>query len=341
MSRLSRSRRIIVWILLIGVGAATYLVVQRTSSSQWDQQQNEQISIEETDTDTGWTQRQAFFVQTATLEELQEWVSITKTWTIDGTQDITVSSQVSGRVSTIRVQQWDRISNGSTVIRLADSTGQLTFNAQRAQEWLDQARASYDQTVVSLDKAIVDTELAIRQAQNQALNAELGRSSSWASLQLQQLESQLDKAQVDLRNVEQSNDEQLESFEQSVENLFVTVELLYDDVIEAADSILWITTLRDRENETFEKYLWARNTVTLTIAKQELRELLRTQDQLRALNPDVWPWTLVSTLETLETYVQELQSLLDAVDEMLSFTTTGNSFSQTQLSWFTQQINLV
>ena len=351
MANLSKRRWILIGILLLlWWWAAAYLSGALTGGERHTRPWAEQVaSDDDTSTDEDeasekaeqgqQTKREAFFVDTATVDQLQEDVRITKTGTIDGEQDITVSSQVSWRVTLVRVDQGQRVTKWFTVVRLEDSTGQLTFNAQRAQEWLDQARASYNQTVVSLDKAIVDTELAIRQAQNQANNAELGRASSWASLQLQQLNSQLERAQIDLRNLKQSNDEQLESFEQNVERQFVTIELLYDDVIEATDSILWVTTLRERENDLFEKYLGARNTPTKTLAKQELRQLLLTQDRLEALNQDVGPWTMVSTLETLEEYVAELQWLLDAVDVMLSFTTTGNTFSQAQLSGFNQQIN--
>lgn len=338
MARLGRKWRIFLWVWLLVLGAWGYYLSQSSNSSDGS---SEQPSSQDTLIDQVNTanERQSFFVDTQTLDELQSWVSIKKTWTITWQQDITVSSQVSGRVSSIRFDQWTRVSNGATVVRLADSTSQLTFNAQRAQQSLDQARANYNQTVVSLDKAIIDTELAVRQAQNQSNNAALWSSSSWASLQVQQLNTQLDKAQIDLDNVKQSNDDQLESFEQSVENLFRTIELLYDSVIEPTDTLLWVSTLRERENDEYEKYLWVRNTTTKFQAQQALRELFIKQQQFNALPSDVGPWTLESTLETLEWFVEDLKPVLDAVDVMLSFTAPWNQLQQWQIDGFNQQNN--
>jgi hypothetical protein len=50
----------------------------------------------------------------------------------------------------------------------------------------------------NLQRSITDTQLAIRQAENQASNTTLLTEDSSATLQLQQLEQQLERANIDL-----------------------------------------------------------------------------------------------------------------------------------------------
>lgn len=289
-----------------------------------------------------WTQedqRAPFFVEIISLEEIGWWSQIKKTGKVIWSQDIVVSSQASWRVNALWASIGDTVSKNKRIVTLADSTGIYTFSAQRANSWVTQAKLNYEQTVLSLDKAISDTQRAIQQAENQAQNSALWLWNSSAELQLKQLQTSLEKAEFDLQTKIDSDAQTLRNFAATTTTLVTTIQLLYEDVITTSDKLLWVSVLRKSENDQFERTLWVRNTGTRFLAEWALRTAIQRQIQVDSFVADTSETWLSTTLQTLKSYATQLQPLLDSIDTMLNFTDESSSFSQAQLDATIAQIN--
>ncbi len=261
-----------------------------------------------------------FFVETISLWDLWDQSMITKTWRIVWAQEIIVSSQASWRVQAIEQQVWDSVNQNWVVIRLSDSSGIYTFAAQRANAAVQQAQINYEQTMNNLQRTITDTEIAIRQAENQASNSALNSENSSARLQLQQLEQQLERAQLDLETKIRSDQQTILNFSQSTQTTAESIKLLYDDVIRVTDELLWVTDLRKFNNDSFEQFLWIRNTATKTTADRSLRELINHFDTLKEFQASSDSSQTSADLQTLQTFLQKLTPVLNNTKLMLDFT---------------------
>lgn len=289
--------------------------------------------------DTEANEKQPFFVETSTVQELNNWFSLKKTGKIIGSQDIVVSADIVWRVRSINANIGDSVANNQTIISLSDSSGSYSFASQRAKAWLDQARINYQQTMLSLNKAISDTSLAIKQAENQAQNAQLGIYDSGAQQQLNQLQSQLEKAKIDLETKITSDQQTVTNSIASARTLISSAKILFQDVITTVDEFLWVSYENKNVNNTYERYIWTNNTATKYTAENTLRQLLTTRAMVVNYTPTLTADNLASELRTLEWYISDLLPLLDQVDTVLTYSETGETFTQTQLSTLQSTIN--
>ncbi len=113
-------------------------------------------------------EKQALYIQTSSVDELSTTNTITKNGRITGAQAVVVTSQVPGRVADAFADAGSTVDTTSTIIKLSDSNGSFTFNAQRAQTQLESAQINYAQTQTNLNKAITDTARGVQQAKIQA-----------------------------------------------------------------------------------------------------------------------------------------------------------------------------
>ncbi|USN55921.1 MAG: hypothetical protein H6765_05155 [Candidatus Peribacteria bacterium] len=111
--------------------------------------------------------KKPYYIEVIAFEDLKEEPSIQKNGRLLGAQDITVSSQVAARVKDISATIGAEVSADTPIVKLEDNSGVYTFNAQRAATALSQAQISYESTMLSIDKALTDTQLALEQANTQ------------------------------------------------------------------------------------------------------------------------------------------------------------------------------
>lgn len=285
------------------------------------------------------TTKEPFYITTQTFEKMWQKAVLTKHGKILWTNDIVVTAQAMGRVKTLAHQMGEEVEKGTLIIALEDSAGTYTFSAQRAKAALDQAQISYQQTTLSLDKAITDTELALQQAERQANEAGLDKSGSTASLQVENLEQQASKAAYDYQTKLDADAVTIENFIITTENIVKDVQLLYQDIKVWTDTIMGTSDLYKAENDSFEHILGARNTATRSIAETQVRLLRQKENQINSLNTNITQENLHDTLHELRTVLKDFQAPLDAVDTMLTYTLPWSALSEVQLNTFIGTIN--
>jgi len=320
-----------------------------------------------------------YYVETASVSSLSEDPSLRKTGKLTGKSDVMVSSQSSGRVSSIRFEEGDKPGKWSRVISLADSNNLYNFSASRWRESVEAARINYDSTKINLDNSIVDLELALQRAQQQydiaIRDAEQVRKdneqqlldlaqqikdseqqrilaeysartnnpddpSGSANLSLQKFDSDIEKAEFDLETKLAADQQTLEWFVNSVEVLQDTIVNIFETTLDGVDKIVWVSNINKTNNDAYEQFLGAQDTQTLFRAENSLRLALAYQFQLANFPLNV------ENIDQMPWYLRELDSSLDILDDvlvdverLLGKTITGNLFPQSQLDALKAQVD--
>ena len=285
-------------------------------------------------------EKEQFFIETATVWELRQSSQLSKNWILLWENTVTVTAQVGWRVQDVAIEIGDEVQQGAEILSLRDTGGSISFGVERARAALDQARINYESTLLSLDQQIDETRRSIRQTQVQQQNAQIQADNAaleWSSasrLQLQQLEQQLTTAELDLNTKIQSDDQTIINFLNSAQNIQRDARLLYQEVLDETDQILWVSAVNERENDRFEWNLAARNTALRFRTESALRQLLNQQNVLEDLT--ITQASLWSDLRYIQETLEELTPYLQLFEEMLSFTTTWRDLSEQELAWFNQ-----
>lgn len=283
-------------------------------------------------------EKQAYYISTNTAQELSTSNTVVKSWRLVWAQAVTVSSLVPWRVKNINYNNWDTLIANTTVVWLQDTWGNFSFNAQRAKAQLDSARINYTSTERNLNKAITDTWLWIKQAEIQA-NA----TNKWwwwsSALQLQQLDQQIAKAELDYETQLQNNQQTLDNFLATAKNLAKDVELLYTNIVTESDKIFGVTILFRNDNNAFERKLWAKNTATKQQAETYLRRLIEQEGLYKDMWRSITKDNLANALQAVQWLARQLQPLLDEMELVFKNTVTWPELPESQLAWYVWLVN--
>lgn len=277
-------------------------------------------------------QKQPFYISTTEYSSLKKEYELKKTGKLASSSEITVTAQIGWRVSSLNKGIGDGASKWESVIQLQETSGVYSFWAQKASAAITQAKINYEQTMLNLEKAIKDTEFSIKQATNQAENASLNSQISAANLQLQSARESFEKAKLDYQTKLISDEQAINNFVQTANNLVNDVKLVYESTITEADKILWVTDVRKVNNDSFEHLLGAKNTSTKFAAEDALRQVLIKQQSLQTFSIASQSSELSTSLEQLTSYLRSLQPVVNQIDTMLQFTITWPTYSEAQLA---------
>lgn len=312
-------------VALVVLAGGIFLYAQ---NNQQEQAPSEEVVVEKI----------PFFVQTASIDDLSSVSKITKNGTVMGAQEISISSQVFGRVSSLPVRAGEEVKKGEMVVRLEDTSANASFQALRSQVQLNTTRSSYDLSVTQLEQAIVDAKNALEQAKAQYASIRQQWSTT-ATLQTQQLQAQIAKAQLDYQSLVTSNQQTIQNYINTTKNIARDVELLYRDISTSTDELLGVSPLHQGTNDYFEQSLGAQNTSTKFEAQHELRVLLGKQSMFTNTTSNITESNLLSHLQDLKQNIQHLIPVLDKTEVMLQYTTETSTLPQAQINGYKSAID--
>ncbi len=284
------------------------------------------------------TPKSPYTIETATIEDLQSASHITKHGTLKWSQEVSLSAKAWGQVTDIEVSLGDKVKKKEVVITLEDSNGSATFQQQRARTQLATAKSAYLITVTQANQWVTDAQSFLTQAQAQ-YNAIRQKGSSTAVLQVQQLDAQLQKAQLDYQTLLTSNKQTVANFITSSKNIASDIELLYQDITIFSDQILWVSDLNKQSNDAFEHTLWAQKSSTRREAQSELRKLLAMSGMYVDIDNDYTSSNLVGSLQWLQANISDLLPLLTQMETMFQYTIPNSDLSQGQIDGYLAQID--
>jgi multidrug resistance efflux pump len=295
-------------------------------------------------------EKQDFFIETQTISSFSWSYEIKKTWKIKSNQDILLVSKASGRVQSISTNFWANVYVWNNLINLDDNVSNYGLNLEKNNLSIENSKLNYEQNKISLDKQVSDSKIALsRQEQDyEILKERLKEDISLAKINLDNslssnnsLKSFTSKAELDYNNLLNSNLEKIKSFEESSRNDYLVIKNILVDIIDFSDWILGVTTLNKNRNDSFEKYLWVKDTRLLRNTKNDLLELIYLKkDKFDPVEGDDLD---ISNLDTFfniwaESYPEAI-AFLNNLEKVLDNSIENISFSRTSIDSYKSQIN--
>lgn len=169
--------------------------------------------------------------QTKTLAEFTQQLMLEKPGKITSTQDLLVTAQANGKVAKILAKAGDKVKGGQPIVQLADTVASYKLQAERAKNGLDRALLMKEQTELTLNQQLQQSENAYKTAQQSFEHAQkiAKNSVKQAGLGLTSAESQFDALKT--------------SF---LPQKMALLNVL-DSVLEAADSLLGVTEYYEKQ----------------------------------------------------------------------------------------------
>ncbi len=292
---MSSMKKIIALLLLIS------FFLSSCSWRDWEEQDEEEII--KTD----------FFVETTSWKSFSGESFLKKTGQVSSSQDIELTANASGRVSSVYVKPWDSVWVGKNLAKLEDNIGSYSINLQRGNNSIERAQINYESQKISLDKQIFDAGVnlenlqrslatlrkdstqSIIQAEDSLKNSQdlwniekldlqadklivqqdkLDLQADKLDLQIEQFKNNIEKSRLDYEDRLRADAQNIESYGATLKTQYNTLIIFLDDIIEFSDEILGVTFLNRNENDSFESYLWANDRVQRTLSETRLIELI-------------------------------------------------------------------
>lgn len=297
-----------------------------------DEEQNKNTASWSTWT---WEIKQDFLLDTKNFNDFTNMADLVKSWKISSTQDISVTSQVSGRVYALSKKEWQFVTKGDLIASISDNIANYGLSLESAANNLEKAKLNYESTEVKLNKAITDIKRDI-------WNSEIDNDGSTSSLELVKIENTIKKLALDYENMKIGNLEQIQWFKNSFKRDLSNFSIFIEDVTDFSDELLWVTIKNKDKNDNFEDYLGRKNTQQLNETKILLRELISyKENKLKTVNFNFeWTSNFSNNVVIISEWYEIIDKLLVELDEVFdnSITSIWN-LSEAQISGFKTQVS--
>ena len=208
-----------------------------------------------------------FTIETKFYSEFTNETELKKTWKVNSTQDLNISSQATWRVKSIYVKQWEKVVAGQTLAVLEDNIANYWISLNRAKNALDRAKINYETTENQLNKTINDISIWVK-------NLRIDENNSSSSLEIEKINNSLRKIDIDFDNLQVSNIQTVNWFYISLEKDYWVFDNFLADVIDFVDKQFWYTNLNEDANDWFEDYFWAKNREQKNLTESLLVDLI-------------------------------------------------------------------
>jgi len=289
------------------------------------------------DTETNnW--KKDFSIQTKNIKDFWNNSFLQKSWKIQGKNEITLSSQAIWRIWKIYVKEWDKVVAWQTLIVLNDTIANYWINLEKANNTIEKLKINYDSTKVSLNKQIFDSEIALEKLQNnletlkktssidisQAQDNLNSNDYSWmdtkSSLELQKLDNNITKSDLDYNNTLTNNKETIENYKNNIKKEYLTQKIFLNDITNFWDKLFNITGLYKDDAKMIEDYLWAKNQWLKSETIQELKTLYTIKEnKLKNLSFDnLSDNDILNYINLIDTTYNQIDTFLTSLEKTLN-----------------------
>lgn len=236
-----------------------------------------------------------FEIQTQGLYSTQSVAVVSKQATVEGASDIMITTQTAGRVSSLPTKIGSRVAPGNLLVQLSD-TNNISNSVQNAQIALERAQLTEANT-------LSDIEIQRRKLEFDSRNVDASLSGSSSQLQLQKLESDLAKAELDFANKLTADDQQTINFINNVKNIHADLMIILAETLNETDKLLGITDVYENDLSfiNLRPFLGAKKPELRNDAVDSFRDLKELERQLGLMErSDINPETINQFLDTYQ-----------------------------------------
>lgn len=268
--------------------------------------------------------KQDFFVDMFSFNSMDQGVFISKPGRVLGSQDVVVSSQVSGRIKSIEKKDWDNVSWEQLIISIADTVANYWLQVQRAKSAISRASLQKQQTQVSLEKSINDVSTALDVAKN---NYNVSKLTT---------EQSLKKAELDFSSANAQSDGIYLQFDLERNNALNVI----DTILNQMDTYLWVTDEYKSINIYYEPYLWGNDIWSKANAKKYVEDLYLLRKKISELPANTQDAKVVmSGISMIEQWYNKSNLLLDTMKIVLTNSIVTNVLTQQMIDWYRARVD--
>lgn len=291
--------------------------------------------------------------------------TIDAVWTSELVDEQSLRFKWEWTVKSVLVKEWSSVSKWDTIAILDDTDAQNTIS--QAQISLDNAKIALEELYKAPDQskimqaknAITSSKNSIAIATKELANLQTSQANDivnqtknieTAKKDLITLQTNLETALKDLENANSDLDltqkQQDNSLSNTISNKSTTIKQIEDSfsselttmskIIQDCDYILWVSDSNKNKNDSYEAYLWAKNTYYKTAAESSLSKSMALYASLQTIVANYdnsWDETkLINILNSIYSTYRELENTTDMLYKTLENTITSSIFSDSDLS---------
>ena len=263
--------------------------------------------------------KENYIINTASIQELQDEIIVTKTGQLMGSSNITISSQVPGRIADIRVDQGNTVGAGQVLITLSDTSGY--YNS------LERAKLTYQQTEIQLNKAIADSQNALDQATHNY------------DITSQQLDQQTRQADLQLDQALNSNELSRTSLQNNFFSYYSQYSNWHNNVRDLSDQLFGFSDRYDEEANDRQinlRYGWQEFYYAV---KDQYDTLLADRDALQNMSTQPTEQQLQEYVLNIDQWYKIAESHLNDLTTLLQEALTTNKLTATDRDTYIATIN--
>lgn len=204
---------------------------------------------------------------------------------------------------------------------------------------LTDAQIAFDQAERAYNTLLADVTERKKKAESDYFNSDLSKTGSIASSNYEKTKLDLEKADIDYKNILANNTQQLSNIDSSYHVFANDVRKTLEQMVFEADKVLGVTNAYQTSNDTFESFLGARNSATRTQAETLFYSAQKDLDTVKSKTSVLIKEDNASSeMNELIAVFSRTRSFIDAMSKMYENTVPGgSSLTQAQIDgWITQ-----
>jgi multidrug resistance efflux pump len=302
---------------------------------------------------------QNFIIETQNYDDFENVYQVKKSAKILPNQNISVKSEATWKVWNILVREWDEVYIWQRLVLLNDDYSKYSLDLEKSEINLERSKINLESQTISLEKNIIDAKLNLEKAQSNYdinkvkyeedlkkadldyLNSQSGVEGTSTSLALEKLEENLKKSELDYNNTLESNKQQLNTYIESIKTEYRDILIDLRDIINFSDEIFWITDDNKDKNNSFDNYLWAKDSQLKNQTKLELISLIDYENKL--LDFDINLTTEENILESVNSFYNSYWNIWNFLNNfelvLWASISSSSNFTDSDINSYKTKIN--
>ncbi len=275
---------------------------------------------------------------------------ITKSAKVLGTSEIMLSAQTAWRIIQITTKIGQNISANAWIAKMEDTAGNTKFGYQKSLAAINSANNTYEVSKLNLDKQISDAKLnldrsdvtytniisdsdkQLEKLQRDLSNNDITNTGGTLFIQLQKLNTDLEKAKIDQNTKIRSDDQTIANTILSAKNIYTDLNSIYQDTKVLSENILqpidiylqraWLgakdVSAKSRAYASYDIFAWQAN-------------------QIKNIWNDINSWNLATYLQNYKIYIWYINDMAISLKNVISNSVSAG-ITQWQLDWYSAQV---
>lgn len=304
---------------------------------------------------------------TTSIESVSSWSlkdTIDAVWTAELVDEQSLWFKQTWTVTSVLVKAWDSVKKWDIIATIDDTDAKnsitnASINLENSKLSLNDLYAEVDESKILQSKnTITNAQSSIDIAKKELVNLKTSqlnniskqeKSIETSKKDLITLNTNLETAQKDLETAQKdlvlTQKQQENTLSNTISSKSTTIKNVEDNfsseltsiskIIETSDYILWVTENNKYKNDSYEIYLWAKNTSYKTQAETSLLKSISSFSNLSNIvnaYDNSWDITkLKNILSSIQTTYKELENTTDLLYKTLENSIASTSFTESEL----------